>query len=267
MLLWLLLLLIAAASLVAGVHLIQALASQHIAFTESVFTSGYLLATLGRGLLHGDFGSTGSTPITSWRVKNNDFVALQAAYLKLYTASFGAVYNKQLTTFVPQAFEPTFPVEVDKKFKQYSESLEPVYTSLRNWMFTEAASLIDFGPYIPLVSFAPVRADLLQHKRRRILIDVGANGFFASPKYLIDSYAAYLPFTDAIMIEPEPHFSASVPKVYTDRYNITFLPLYVEVNTGSTLDMIKLLPTLVTKEDFVVLKFDVDPNRLIDCMF
>ncbi len=94
-----------------------------------------------------------------------------------------------------------------------------------------------------------------------MLIDVGANGFFASPKYLLDSYAPLLPFTHAYMIEPEPHFSATVPITYTDTYNITFLPLYVEVATGSPVDMINLLPTLVTKEDFVVLKFDVDPNR------
>ena len=95
----------------------------------------------------------------------------------------------------------------------------------------------------------------------RVLIDVGANGFFASPKYLLDSYAPYQPFTHAIMIEPEPHFSATVPSGYSERYNITFLPIYAEVATGSKTDMIKLLPTLVTKDDFVVLKFDVDPNR------
>ena len=63
------------------------------------------------------------------------------------------------------------------------------------------------------------------------------------------------------MIEPEPHFSALVPDVYKQAYNITFLQIYAEVNTNSDTDMIKLLPTLVTKEDFVVLKFDVDPNR------
>ena len=63
------------------------------------------------------------------------------------------------------------------------------------------------------------------------------------------------------MIEPEPHFSASVPPAYSQRYNITFLQIYAEVATGSSTDIIKLLPSLVTKNDFVVLKFDVDPNK------
>ena len=90
---------------------------------------------------------------------------------------------------------------------------------------------------------------------------MGSNGFYASPKFLIDSYSIYLPFTDIIMIEPEPHFSATIPSIYLQRYNITFLPIYAEVATGSKTDIIKLLPTLVTPHDFVVLKFDVDPNR------
>ena len=126
-------------------------------------------------------------------------------------------------------------------------------------MFTEASNLIDFGPYRPLIAEQEVRKSVKE--KRRVLIDVGANGFFASPKYLLDSYLPYLPFTHAIMIEPEPHFSASVPKSYSDKYNITFLQIYAEVGTDSKTDILKLLPTLVTKNDFVVLKFDVDPNR------
>jgi hypothetical protein len=229
--------------------------------------AGYLLATLGRGLLHGDSGTTGSKFVTEWKVIPVDFVALQSAFLQLYIHSFGDIYNKQLNTYIPQAFAPSFPVAVDKKYQHLAQSLEPVYTSLRNWMFTEASNLIDFGPYLPLVAFPEVRRDILVNKRKRVLIDVGANGFFASPKYLLDSYATFMPFTDAIMIEPEPHFSATVPPAYTQRYNITFLPLYVEVNTGGAQDMLSMLPNLVTKEDFVVLKFDVDPNRYCNSMF
>jgi len=146
--------------------------------------------------------------------------------------------------------------------KQFSQKLEPVYTSLRNWMFTEAKVLIDFGPYLPLIALsADIRNKIIVTRKRRVLIDVGANGFFASPKYLLDSYAPFLPFTHAIMIEPEPHFSATVPKAYLNNYNISFLQIYAEVNTNSDTDIVKMLPTLVTPEDFVVLKFDVDPNR------
>jgi len=36
----------------------------------------------------------------------------------------------------------------------------------------------------------------------------------------------------------------------------------MQVATGSATDMLKLIPQLVDEKDFVVLKFDVDPNRL-----
>ena len=78
-------------------------------------------------------------------------------------------------------------------------------------------SLIDFGPYRPLAAEYDARKVILAPGKRKILIDVRANGFFASPKYLIDSYSRYAPFTHVIMVEPEPHFSATVPKVYSER--------------------------------------------------
>jgi hypothetical protein len=230
-------------------------------FTESGFTAGYILSSLGRGLLHGDTESTGNKRITVWKLKNNDFTALQGAYMQLYIKSFGAMYTKQLNEFIPMSFPPSFEVHATKEWRHLAQSSEPVYSSLRNWMFTEVGSLIDFGPYRPLAAEFDVRKEIMQPGKRRILIDVGANGFFASPKYLLDSYAPYAPFTDVIMVEPEPHFSASVPSAYSQRYNTTFLQIYAEVNTGSKTDMVKLLPTLVTKDDFVVLKFDVDPNK------
>ncbi len=76
-------------------------------------------------------------------------------------------------------------------------------------MYMESGNLIDFGPYRPLVAIPEVNKELYtaaasadasassrgSGSGRRILIDVGANGFFASPKYLLDSYAPYIPFT------------------------------------------------------------------------
>ncbi len=255
--------------LVVCTNAIADMAGKQKAFTESQFVRGYLLASLGRGLLHGDTSATGNMPLTSWGVRLADFVALQGAYMRLYIDTFGAVYTKQLNKYIPLAFPPSFEVQSKPQWRHLAQSVEPVYTSLRNWMFTESANLIDFGPYRPLVAFEEVRRYAQSPvkgsaaPRRRVLIDVGANGFFASPKYLIDSYAAYLPFTHAIMVEPEPHFSATVPQSYSDRYNITFLQIYAEVATGSDTDMLRLLPSLVTQDDFVVLKFDVDPNRCI----
>ena len=139
--------------------------------------------------------------------------------------------------------------------------LEPVYSNLRNWMYVESNNLIDFGPYRPLVAIPQVNKQLREKGATRVLIDVGANGFYASPKYLIDSYAPYLPFHKAILIEPEPHFSESIPASYSARYNITNLKIYAEVNTQQPSDIITMLPSLVGKDDYVVLKFDVDPNK------
>jgi hypothetical protein len=251
--------------MVASTHIISDIGGKQKSFTDTLFTKGYFLASLGRGLLHGHFGSTISSPITVWKVKGSDFIALQSAYLKLYINYYGKKYNEQLDTFIPYSFSGDFPIHAKQYWKSYSQQLEPVYTSLRNWMFTESSNLIDFSPYRPLVAFSEVRKRIKEesstHFQRRILIDIGANGFFASPKFLIDSYSVYLPFSHIIMVEPEPHFSATVPPSYLSQYNITFLPIYAEVATGSKNDMIQLLPTLVTPNDFVVLKFDVDPNR------
>lgn len=114
--------------------------------------------------------------------------------MKLYIESFGSVYNKQLNRHIPMTFYPEFPMlsQVKLEWRQYAGELEPVYTSLRNWMFTESQVLIDFGPYRTLVSFPAVRERLVRSRCKRVLIDVGANGFFASPKYLLVSLSVGL---------------------------------------------------------------------------
>jgi hypothetical protein len=200
--------------------------------------------------------------------------------------TFGTMYTIQLNDYLPLAFPPfsgSDSVYTKKKWnkivKKNKHFLEPVYSNLRNWMYTEGGNLIDFGPYRPLVAIPEVNSALQKStlagahgglrgnngesdtSGKRILIDVGANGFFASPKYLLDSYAPYLPFTHAVMIEPEPHFSASIPEAYSKRYEISIKKIYAEVNTGTENDILKLVGTLVTPDDYVVLKFDVDPNK------
>jgi hypothetical protein len=145
--------------------------------------------------------------VTEWNIRCVDFTALQSAYLKLYINSFGNEYNKQLSAHIPLAFAPNFNVHAKKDWKHLANRFEPFYTSLRNWMFTEVSNLIDFSPYRPLVAESEVRKKILVpdsngRSKRRVLVDIGANGFFASPKFLLDSYFPYLPFTHAIMVEP-----------------------------------------------------------------
>ena len=126
----------------AATHFIADIAGKGKSFSEGRFVRGYMLSSLGRGLLHGDSSATGDIPISVWGLRTNDFVAMQSAYLKLYIDSFGALYTTQLNKYIPLAFPPTFPVHGKKKWRRLAQSLEPVYTSVRNWMFTESQNLI-----------------------------------------------------------------------------------------------------------------------------
>ena len=76
-----------AASMVVATHLIADIAGKRKSFTETQFVKGYILASLGRGLLHGDMGSVGNEPVTNWKLKLMDFTALQQA-----TADAGRIY-------------------------------------------------------------------------------------------------------------------------------------------------------------------------------
>lgn len=66
--------------MVAAMHMIYDFSSRKKAFKESGFVAGYILSSLGRGLLHGDSESTGDRPLTMWKVKCVDFIALQGEY-------------------------------------------------------------------------------------------------------------------------------------------------------------------------------------------
>ena len=266
---------IASAALVVSSHILHDISQagedstggRNLNKLGQTLVTGYMLASLGRGVLHGNSDNVGDESCTAWRVRMVDFIALQQAFLKLYIDSYGTAYTNQLAEHIPLAFPPGVDIYTKKAWSHLSAGalgnhyLEPVYSSLRNWMYTESGNLIDFGPYRPLVAVPEVTAALISDDRRRILVDVGANGFFASPKYLLDSYAPYLPFTDAVMIEPEPHFSATIPEAYSKAYNITQHKIYAEVNTGTNNDILKILQQIAKPEDFVVLKFDVDPNK------
>ena len=82
----------------------------HIHKMLSIYCVRGSLQSLGRGLLHGDVSCTGDRVRTVWQVRLADFIALQSAYLRLYTQSFGAKYTQQLTQYIPQAFPPSFEV-------------------------------------------------------------------------------------------------------------------------------------------------------------
>ena len=144
--------------------------------------------------------------------------------------------------------------------------LEPIYPHLRNLMFTEMGLLTSFVPYrvLPSVAgFGTSRGASHLHqgangRGRRILVDVGTNGFHSSAKYLLDLYQPTQPFTEAVLFEPDPA-AMGVPKEYTLQYNITRLRSFIGVGSRRpTSDVLVWLQHHARREDYVVLKFDVD---------
>jgi hypothetical protein len=69
-------------------------------------------------------------------------------FLKLYMDSFGSMYSRQLDKHLPQAFLPTFPVEGHPQWKHLADRFEPVYSSLRNWMYHEGEFFVYICIYI-----------------------------------------------------------------------------------------------------------------------
>ena len=87
-----------------------------------------------------------------------------------------------------------------------------------------------------------------------------ANGFSASPKQLIDNYAAQgITFDKVIMFEPDIDNMQQGIDFYEKEMNIVFHKQYIKVGTRNPEnDVISFLKTNVHSDDFVVLKFDVD---------
>ena len=86
---------------------------------------------MGRHVLHGHDKDSGEEETTVWKVKCVDFIALQAAYLRLYIDSFGRLYKSQLDRYIPLAFQPSFEVHSKREWRHLSQNLEPVLSSLR----------------------------------------------------------------------------------------------------------------------------------------
>lgn len=152
----------------------------------------------------------------------------------------------------------TCPPFLGKEYIDEVSELEPILPDGRNLDYREFNDAkISFNPYRPLASFKSVRT---RNYRRRILVDVGANGFAASPKQLMDNYAALgMPFDEVHMFEPDIKAMIKIPDLYRKNANITFHKQYVEVGTRDVkTDILSWIKENVDKDDFLVLKFDVD---------
>uniref|UniRef100_A0A7S3U8I6 Uncharacterized protein n=1 Tax=Picocystis salinarum TaxID=88271 RepID=A0A7S3U8I6_9CHLO len=152
------------------------------------------------------------------------------------------------------------PSHLNLQYMDMISGMEPILEIGRNLAYREMGTLISFFPYRHLFTFDSVR-EKARHQRR-VLLDVGANGFTASPKQLFDMYGAYLPFHDVIMIDPHQEDMERIPSFYLSKANFTFLKGYVAVGSRSLdpskLDVITWMREHILRDDFFVLKFDVD---------
>ena len=147
----------------------------------------------------------------------------------------------------------------DQEYINEVAELEPILPSGRNFDYREFGQLISFNAYRPLVSFESVKQRIY---RKKILIDAGANAFATSPKQLVDNYAALgMQFDELVMFDPNVKGEQKIPYVYKNKMKIIFHKKYVELGTRNVeTDLISWIAKNVQKDDFLVLKLDMDEN-------
>ena len=147
------------------------------------------------------------------------------------------------------------PQHIDTSFRDVVRTkFEPILTTSRNHGYYEFGNLIDMAAYRVLPTFQEFYT---RSYRKKILIDVGANGFYGSPKAIIDMYAPFSPFDEVHLFEPDIE-GMEIPEYYMKKYNIKFHRMMVTVGTRDSSDILSFLRANVSPDDFLVLKYDVD---------
>eukprot|EP00928_Gymnodinium_smaydae_P010174 TRINITY_DN13816_c0_g1_i7.p1 TRINITY_DN13816_c0_g1~~TRINITY_DN13816_c0_g1_i7.p1 ORF type:complete len:719 (+),score=55.22 TRINITY_DN13816_c0_g1_i7:54-2210(+) len=126
----------------------------------------------------------------------------------------------------------------------------------RNLWYHEFGIEIEFTAYRPLPSLTGFDSNAIA-KSRKILLVVGANGFFRASKYLIDMYSPYFAFDRVILFEPDAERMA-LAEGYNATGNVHWVQGFVTVSGCDTNDMLTYLNAHFTRDDYVVLMFDVD---------
>ena len=149
------------------------------------------------------------------------------------------------------------PPFLNREYANEVKEMEPILPGGRNFDFREFGAMISFNPYRSLASFESIKNRVYGKK---ILLDVGANGFAASPKQLVDNYAALdMHFDELVMFEPDMKGMEYIPEIYRSKMNLTFHQQYVEVGSrNADNDVVSWIKAHVVRDDFFVLKYDVD---------
>ena len=150
------------------------------------------------------------------------------------------------------------PAHLDTEYSNQVAKMEPILPGGRNLDHREFDTRYpSFYPYRSLASFESVRNKA--NRKKKMLLDVGCNGFAASPKQLVDNYAAMgMPFDELVMYDPDTTGMEHIPEVYKKDMKITFNQQYAQVGSRDNDDIIVWIEENVQKDDFFVLKFDVD---------
>ena len=122
--------------------------------------------------------------------------------------------------------------------------MEPVLPNSRNHGFQEHGIHIDMFPYRVLPSL-PGFAEKATHTGKRILVDMGTNGFYGSAKSLIDMYAPFAKFDEVHLFEPDAA-NMEVPQDYIDAYHIEFHQTIVRVGKRDSHDILTFTGTCDT---------------------
>eukprot|EP00928_Gymnodinium_smaydae_P010169 TRINITY_DN13816_c0_g1_i2.p1 TRINITY_DN13816_c0_g1~~TRINITY_DN13816_c0_g1_i2.p1 ORF type:complete len:748 (+),score=60.52 TRINITY_DN13816_c0_g1_i2:291-2246(+) len=151
-----------------------------------------------------------------------------------------------------------------EQYHSLVSEMEDLLPGGRNLWFHEFGSLIDFTPYRPLPSLAGFDSSAIA-KSRKILLVVGANGFFRASKYLIDMYSPYFAFDRVILFEPDAERMA-LAEGYNATGNVEWLQAFVTIAGCDAFDMLTYLKAHLTRDDYVVLMFDVDAGSQFTTM-
>jgi len=180
-----------------------------------------------------------------------DFYSTTQHALALYSSQISHRRNRFLSKRVPMKYFTSLSFDYIREFDV--SQLEPLEPNLRNLMHAEIGATISFLPYRVVPSLDEFS---LENFERKVLVDVGTNEFLGSGASLIRMYEPFFDFDEVHFFEPK---ALSIHAEQRLRSNISEHNIFTEAcSAHADLDVAIWIRKQFTKEDFVVLKYDVD---------
>lgn len=185
-------------------------------------------------------------------------------------------YREELECSAPVVYKLACPAGLKHTPAEIQEHLlEPLHCDSRNVLFEPGflSGLIAMAPYVP-ATWLDTTHTASNPGGRRILIDFGANQFFGSPKWIADNHeAAGTKFDQIVLVEPRVE-NLKIASEYAAKYDIKLIKGVVWIALGkhnkapkmAILDPVLLIEENCRKEDYCVVKFDVDRKNIVSTM-